>query len=327
MSATIASQKQQLEKNRVTIEELLAALRGKTRERIDPKQLLLFETGELETLIRDQAGDEEQADEAAGAKKKRKKKRGHGRGLIPDNLPREEILYELPEEQRLCPIDNKPMPVIRWETSEQLEYIPPQLKVLVHRRAVYACPEKHDEATLLTAPKPPQPIAKGLAGPGLLSAMVVGKFGDHLPGYRLEDILLRHGADIHRSTIYDWLSNVADLTKPLYERLKQRVLSSRIIHTDDTKVKLIDHAIRGTRIARSWAAVRRTPGAAAPICVPSGSSDNPAMPVGRIWVTNRIRTKSMTLHPHGNARARKSSLPPGKVTCRRTLTAAMTEFI
>jgi transposase len=261
LSATIDSQKQQLEKNKITITELLAALRGKTRERIDPNQLMLFDLGELEALIREQAGEDQSDDNTDAPKTRRRKKRGHGRGIIPDHLPREEVLHELPEEQRLCPIDGRPMPVIRWETSEQLEYIPPSLKVLLHKRAVYACPEKHDEATLLTAPKPPQPIEKGLAGPGLLAAMVVGKFGDHLPGYRLEDILLRHGADIHRSTIYDWLSSVADLTQPLYELMTQRVLSSRIIHTDDTRVKLIDHALRGTRTARYWAYLgdRRNP--------------------------------------------------------------------
>ncbi|MCA9049190.1 MAG: IS66 family transposase, partial [Planctomycetaceae bacterium] len=233
----------------------------KTRERIDPRQLLLFDAGELEALIREQTEDSPEAEESLSAGKKRKKKRGHGRGVIPDNLPREEILHELPEDQRQCPVDGKPMPFIRWETSEQLEYVPSQLKVLVHKRAVYACPDKHDEATLLTAPKPPQPIEKGLAGPGLLAAMVVGKFGDHLPGYRLEDILARHGSDIHRSTVYDWLSCVADLLTPLYDVMKQRVLSSRIIHTDDTKVKLIDHGIRGTRTARFWAYLgdRRNP--------------------------------------------------------------------
>ena len=174
LSATIDSQKKQLEKNKVTIEELMAALRGKTRERIDPDQLLLFDQGELEALIREQADEEDgtaQDDDAADTKQKRKKKRGHGRGFIPENLPREEVLHELPEEQRLCPIDNKPMPVIRWETSEQLEYVPSQLKVLVHKRAVYACPEKHDEATLMIAPKPPQPIDKGLPGPGRHSAV------------------------------------------------------------------------------------------------------------------------------------------------------------
>ena len=57
LSATIDSQKKQLEKNKVTIEELMAALRGKTRERIDPAQLLLFDQGELVALIREQADE------------------------------------------------------------------------------------------------------------------------------------------------------------------------------------------------------------------------------------------------------------------------------
>lgn len=246
--STVASQKAQLERNERTIRDLLAALKGKTRERIDPNQLLLFDRGELEQLIEERA-----AEEGEEPRRPRRKKRPHGRRLIPDHLPREEVLHELPEDQRRCPIDGKPMPVIRWETSEQLEYVPSQLKVIVHRRAVYACPEKHDESSLVTAPKPPQAIDKGLAGPGLLAAMVVGKFGDHLPGYRLEDILSRSGVEIRRSTIYDWLSAVADVTKPLYRLMKERVLSSKVIHTDDTKVKLIDQQIRGTRSARFWA--------------------------------------------------------------------------
>jgi hypothetical protein len=105
----------------------------------------------------------------------------------------------------------------------------------------------------MTAPKPPQPIEKGLAGPGLLAAMVVGKFGDHLPGYRLEDILSRQGVEIHRNTIYDWLSGVADLASPLYDLMKQRVVESKVIHTDDTQVKLVDTTIGSTRLARFWA--------------------------------------------------------------------------
>lgn len=246
LTTTIDSQRQQIERKDRQILELLQALRGKQRERIDPDQLLLFEIGELEQLVEEQV---DQPDEVAPRGRQRKR----SPRVIPDDLPREEILHELPESERLCPIDGQPMPVIRWETSEQLEYEPASLKVLVHKRAVYACPAKHDEAKLITAPKPPQPIEKGLAGPGLLAAMVVGKFGDHLPGYRLEDMLSRHGVDIRRSTIYDWLAAVADLTRPLYELMKQRVLQSKVIHTDDTQVKLIDTTIGGTRLARFWA--------------------------------------------------------------------------
>ena len=78
----------------------------------------------------------------AANKSARKKKRGHGRGVIPENLPPEEIIHKLPKDQRLCPIDGQPMPTIRYETSEQFEYVPAALKVIVHKRAVYACPEK-----------------------------------------------------------------------------------------------------------------------------------------------------------------------------------------
>jgi transposase len=245
LSATVEEQRGTIVKQERTIVDLLAALRGKRRERIDPNQLVLFELGELEALI------EEQANESAP----RRKRRPHGRRLLPDDLPREEVLHELPEAQRLCPHDGQPMQPIRYEISQQLDYEPAKLKVIVHKRAVYACPAKHDAATLRTAPKPHQPIDKGLPGPGLLAALVLGKFGDHLPAYRLEDILGRHGVQIRRSTIYDWLSAAADLVEPVVDVLRRRVLQSKVLHTDDTQVKLIDASLHGTRLARYWAYV------------------------------------------------------------------------
>jgi len=245
LASTVKEQQAKLAAKEQTILELLKALRGKQRERIDPDQLLLFEIGELEKLVEEQV----KADEAA-AKPKRKRKRG-GR-LIPDNLPTETVEHTVPEEERLCPHDGKPMEPIRWEESKQLDYVPAQIKVIIHKRAVYACPAKHDEAKLITAPKPPQPIEKGLATAGLLAQVVVSKFGDHLPGYRQEDIFSRHGIEIRRSTIYSWLAQVADLCLPLYELMNRRVIESKVIHTDDTQVKLIDHSIGGTRLARFW---------------------------------------------------------------------------
>jgi transposase len=245
LSATISEQRKKLQANEQTIRELLKALRGKTRERIDPDQLLLFELGELETLI-----EEELQAEREASRPGRKKKRG--RRLIPDQIPTEVIEYTLAEKERLCPIDGQPMPLIRWEESTQLDYVPARIKKIVHRRGVYACPAKHDEAKLVTAPKPPQPIEKGLPTAGLLSQVVVSKFGDHLPGYRQEDIFSRHGIEIRRSTIYSWLAQVADLCQPLYQLMVRQVLASKVIHTDDTQVKLIDRSIAGTRLARFW---------------------------------------------------------------------------
>ena len=103
LSATVKSQSERLAKNERTIRELIAALKGKTRERIDPDQLLLFELGELEALIEEAAAESDDKEPAADSAPKKKKKRGHGRRIIPDNLPREEVIYELPEDERRCP--------------------------------------------------------------------------------------------------------------------------------------------------------------------------------------------------------------------------------
>ena len=178
LSATVTDQQQKLATKEQQILELLKALRGKQREHVDPDQLLLFEIGELESMIEE---------ELKAAKLSNPRRRKRKRRLIPDNIPTETIDHELPEEERLCPVDGKAMPFIRWEISHQLDFVPALIRKLTHRRAVYACPAKHDQATLLTAPKPPQPIPKGLPTAGLLSQVVVSKFGDHLPGYRQED--------------------------------------------------------------------------------------------------------------------------------------------
>lgn len=202
LTSTVEAQKKRFDQSERTIKELLQALKGKKRERLDPNQLLLFDPGELEQLLEEaEKADEARQKDEASSKSVRRKKKKHGRRIIPDDLPTEEILHELPEEQRLCPIDGKPMPAIRYEISEQLDYEPSKLKRIRHKRAVYACPAKHDEATLITAPKPAEAIDRCLAAPGLLAAVVVGKFGDHLPGYRMEDILSRGGVNLNRSTL------------------------------------------------------------------------------------------------------------------------------
>jgi hypothetical protein len=58
--------------------------------------------------------------------------------------------------------------------------------------------------------------------------------------------------EIRRSTLYDWMSGVADLCQPLYQLMQERVLESFSIHTDDTSVKLVDKGLRSTKPARFW---------------------------------------------------------------------------
>jgi transposase len=107
-------------------------------------------------------------------------------------------------------------------------------------------------AVVLTAAKPAMPIAKGLPGPGLLAHLIVSKYTDHLPLYRLQRIYERQGCFLHRSTLCDWLLACGDLLRPLYDLLVGVVLQSRALHTDDTTVKLQDPATHLLSTARLW---------------------------------------------------------------------------
>ncbi len=106
---------------------------------------------------------------------------------------------------------------------------------------------------VIAAAKPAMPIAKGLPGPGLLAHLIVSKYDDHLPLYRLETIYQRQGRFLPRSTLCDWLLASGRLLRPLYDRLVFRVLLSRALHTDDTPVKLKDPQTHVLSTARLWA--------------------------------------------------------------------------
>jgi len=176
---------------------------------------------------------------------------------LPRNLPREKVIHDLPETEKPCPCCGKLRHIIGKETHEQLDYVPAKVKVVEHIRLKYACPHCEANASpegpqIVTAEKPLSPIEKGLAAPGLLSYVIVSKYGDHLPLHRLERILQRHGIEIARSTMCDWAAQCADLLRPLVDLMGRSVLQSSVIHTDDTPVKVQDRSRTQTRTGRFW---------------------------------------------------------------------------
>jgi transposase len=131
------------------------------------------------------------------------------------------------------------------------------VKVIEHVRLTYGCPQCERDASpdgpqIVTADKPLQPIEKGLAAPGLLSYVIVSKYGDHLPLHRLERIFDRYGIDIARSTMCDWAAQCAEALQPLYDLMVDEVRASGVIHTDDTPVKVQDRGRTQTRTGRFW---------------------------------------------------------------------------
>jgi transposase len=112
------------------------------------------------------------------------------------------------------------------ETSEQLDIIPAQVRVLQHVRFTYACKAcKACEETIKTAPVPAQPIPKSNAFPGLLGHIAVAKYQDALPLARQEKILQRIGADIPRATLAGWMIKLATLLAPMIAQLRECLLA------------------------------------------------------------------------------------------------------
>jgi transposase len=107
-------------------------------------------------------------------------------------------------------------------------------------------------AAVISATKPAMPIAKGLPGAGLLAQVIVSKYFDHLPLYRQENIFLRQGVLLTRSTTCDWMAASAEVLRPLYELMVAAVLRSQWLHTDDTPVKNLGHEAGATATARFW---------------------------------------------------------------------------
>jgi hypothetical protein len=106
------------------------------------------------------------------------------------------------------------------------------------------------------AEAPGRPIARGLAGPGLLAHVLVSKYADHLPLYRQAEIYAREGVELERSTLADWVGATSELLKPLQEALRQYVMSGRKVHADDTPVPVLAPGQGRTKLRRLWTYVR-----------------------------------------------------------------------
>ncbi|HYH63217.1 MAG TPA: IS66 family transposase, partial [Urbifossiella sp.] len=185
----------------------------------------------------------------------------HGRAPLPAHLERREVVHDLTAAERLCPCCGRPRACIGEQTAEQLDLDPATFFVRRTIRKSYACRHCDPAAVpveqrLATAgPTQVGPIAKGLCGPGLLAHVVTAKFADHTPVHRLAGQLARSGVAIAAATLGDWLFRASELLTPLYDRMHTRVLLSRVIHGDDTGVKLRVPGCPRTTKAHLWACI------------------------------------------------------------------------
>ena len=182
-----------------------------------------------------------------------KKKRGH-RKALPESLEREIVKIELPLDEQVAE-DGTKLKVIGWEISEKLKYEPGKMSVLQYQRAKYGV-DTGDYVK--TAPPVSSIIPKGFSTPELLAAIVVGKYADGLPLYRMEDIFKRQGIDLPRQTMARWVVAVAKACQPIWNVLSDRLLSSFYVACDETRVQVLKENGRPAQ-ADSWMWVRSTP--------------------------------------------------------------------
>nr|ULG19932.1 transposase [Yersinia frederiksenii] len=172
-----------------------------------PGQGELFNEAELDadlaalTVSQSREDDNAQADAALPTRKSR-------RPRLPAELPREEVLHDLPDEEKTCTCCGHALHRMGEECSEQLEFIPASIKVIRHIRPKYSCrqcEQQGTEVTVLIAPPPATLLPRSIATPSLLAQIISSKFQFSLPLYRQAQWFAQLGIDLSRQTLSSWM--------------------------------------------------------------------------------------------------------------------------
>jgi len=168
-----------------------------------------------------------------------------GRKALPEHLEREEKSYVI--DTPTCVCCGHGMHECGEQISEQVKIIPEKISVIKHRQTKYTCRECEAtsiSSSVVTAPKPAQPIPSSIASPEALAAVVVTKYCDALPLYRLTDILARGGLEITRGTLANWCIKSAALLSPLIAAMKIHLLAQSTLCADETTIQVLDEKDR-----------------------------------------------------------------------------------
>lgn len=242
MAGVVEHRDGEIERLQQIIKQLQRAQYGRRSERLDPGQLAL--------AFEDLDSDVAEVVESRPASLKDKAEPS-GRKPLPAHLEREEMLLDL--ETDGCPGCGGRLHAIGESVSEMLDWVPAQLRVLRTRRPKYAC---RACSTVAQAAAPERVIAGGLATPALLAQVLVSKYCDHSPLYRQSQIFARHGVDLERSTLSDWVGGACWWLDALHERLGKDIFGSDHLFADDTPIPVLDPGRGRTKTGRLWVYAR-----------------------------------------------------------------------
>ena len=178
------------------------------------------------------------------------KRKKRGRKPLPKDLPRETVIHDIPEEEKVCAC-GATLERIGEEVSEKLDIIPAKIRVIRHIRPKYACKEcegsKDERPSVRIAPVEPELLPKSIATPGLIAHILTGKFVDHMPFYRQEKQFHRLGIDLSRRNMSRWAIKVAAACQPLLNLCREEVLSGYCINIDETALQVLNEPGRAAK--------------------------------------------------------------------------------
>lgn len=246
----------ELDKAKCEIEQLKRYIYGRRSERHieDGSQLTFFDKEQAAAADESEDAAEAVLEEITYHRRKRAKA-----DRFPAHVQREVQTFDVPEEERQCPCCGETMPIIDTDVRERLEFIPATMVVHEMHYPKRACGKCRQGVTLAPPPASEEKGASLTAGSrygfGVTAQIILGKYADHLPLYRLEDVFARAGVMIPRSTQVNLIDAAADLVKPLVDEMTSRLLQSPVLGLDDTPVRLQDPSLPGKmRTARFWLA-------------------------------------------------------------------------
>jgi transposase len=241
MATVVETRDNEIERLQRLIKQFQRRQFGRRSERLDPDQLALG----LEDFDADVARTEAHQVPPSASDEDPKSRTASRRATLPGHLPRKEVRLDV--ESHDCPGCGGRLHAIGEATSEMLDWVPAQLRVVRICRPKFGC---RTCGTIHQVPAPDRPIAKGLATPGLIAQVLVSKYCDHMPLYRQAQIFARHGARIERSTLASWVGGACWWLEPLQARLAAHVFASTKLFADDTPIPVLDPGRGRTKTGR-----------------------------------------------------------------------------
>lgn len=246
LKAIVLRQQDQNARLAKLVADFKRALFGVKSEKVDPDQFELA-LEDIETAMATIHAEDEAIDPPKAKPAPRKTNRGH----LPKHLPRVEEVIEPEDTTCTCGAERH---IIGEDTSERLDIIPAQFRVIITRRPKYAC--RSCEAGIVQAPAKPRLIEGGMPTEATVASVIVSKYADHLPLYRQAQIYARQGVDLDRSTLASWVGKAAYELKPVYECLLANLKQSTKLFMDETTAPVLDPGRKKTKTGYFWALAR-----------------------------------------------------------------------